>query len=70
MMNAAFGGEIIANIIMLSDIDSVVYSEWTNVWYAVARDMTVDGREGSAAAPFVGIVDAERADIDAGDCDE
>jgi hypothetical protein len=59
MMNVALGGKIIANMIMLSEIDRVVYSEWTNVWYAVARDMTVDGREESAATPFVGIVDAK-----------
>lgn len=60
-MNVALGGKIIANIIMLSEIDRVVYSEWMNVWYDAARDMTVDGREGSAATPFVGIVNAERA---------
>ena len=52
-------GHIIANISMLSGIDQVVYSEKTNAFYAAAKDMTIDGRNGSTPTPLVGIVDAE-----------
>ena len=52
-------GRIIANISGLSGIDQVTYSKTTNAFYAAARDMTIDGRNGSTPMPIIGVVDAK-----------